>query len=218
MENWNKGGGKVMKKQFDYEKSYEQSNFKVLIYNGDIKAKKLNKEDLKIRKVIESHNTKVSDIKSEMKHKDSDGMDIKKAIYKIKCEAEMAIKNINKSSCIKADVKVKLDVRQKMIASDKISKISYVSGNVIKLNKKITKHTEYVDYISKVNLSCLFNVFDGWDIGKIYSCPIIDGNFGWISKDDNGFYRYFTKTKDGHSYSLSFLDLIEVIQCLFSLA
>ena len=80
----------------------------------------------------------------------------------------------------------------------------------IKSNKAdINNYDELFDFFSNVNIC---DYFDGVEVNKNFECKLIEGNFAWISKSDNGHYRYFSKPKEGGKViGLDFIDLAEIL-------
>ncbi|KIL38692.1 hypothetical protein SD70_24915 [Gordoniibacillus kamchatkensis] len=46
-----------------------------------------------------------------------------------------------------------------------------------------------------------------------YHCELIFGNDAWISKDESGIYRYFSKIHFGGTIGLNIFDVIEILYC-----
>lgn len=85
----------------------------------------------------------------------------------------------------------------------------------IEKSKEIVKmylENEYEDIIEIFNKIDLTNVIKGIDtLNKFFECKLIEGNICWISKDSNGHFRYFTRSKTKITYSLDFIDLYSII-------
>lgn len=66
----------------------------------------------------------------------------------------------------------------------------------------------------------LFHLLSQIDIGQCFSpniplndytpCRLIKGNYAWISRNEQGHYRYFSKRKDQVAISFDFLDFVEI--------
>lgn len=66
----------------------------------------------------------------------------------------------------------------------------------------------------------LFHLLSQIDIGQCFTpilplndffpCRLFKGNYAWISRNDQGHYRYFSKRKDKVAISFDFLDFVEI--------
>lgn len=61
----------------------------------------------------------------------------------------------------------------------------------------------------KVKLNVFFNEYR--EINKYYQCSLIKENSSWISVDDNGEYRYFSRKPNGKVFIFDILDLLQIV-------
>lgn len=81
-----------------------------------------------------------------------------------------------------------------------------------KLPPSIKTDIQFTNHISKQNLfSIVFPEFERFDQGSWQACIFTKQNVGWITKDDQGYYRYCTKSKEtGVIFGFSLLDIMEI--------
>ena len=61
----------------------------------------------------------------------------------------------------------------------------------------------------KVKLNVFFNEYR--EINKYYQCSLIKENSSWISVDENGEYRYFSRKPNGKVFIFDILDLLQIV-------
>ena len=98
--------------------------------------------------------------------------------------------------------------------SDVLSINSIIPQNQIKMPQKIKNHAQFLEHIRKQDLRFYFSPLSKWEVNKFYDCVLIEGNFAWISMDEDGSYRYFSKAKNGATTGLDWFDLIMIIEDL----
>lgn len=60
----------------------------------------------------------------------------------------------------------------------------------------------------KIKINVFFKEYR--EINKYYSCVLIKGNSSWISVDDDGEYRYFSRKPNGKVFIFDVLDLFQI--------
>ncbi|WDM21270.1 hypothetical protein [Paenibacillus polymyxa] len=75
----------------------------------------------------------------------------------------------------------------------------------------MTTTQEFEHYIQSQN--AFGKVFGNLDMeeDEWYTCDFVAGNDAWISRDDVGVYRYFSKTRWGGTISLNIFDVVEIV-------
>lgn len=111
---------------------------------------------------------------------------------------------------------VKLTSNDKVVIHRKI--IDFDNPFIILSNVKKELKT---NQLSIDNYEDLFNFFSNIDmcllfkekikINQKFKCKVINGNFAWISRAENGHFRYFSKLGKTKAIGLDFIDLAEIL-------
>ncbi|WP_339179267.1 hypothetical protein [Paenibacillus sp. FSL R5-0701] len=123
----------------------------------------------------------------------------------------MDIYSIFKIGNVKPNTIEKNIIRQYLHNTDRIQQFQ-IRSDIDKEDFPAIKSTqEFEQYIQAQNI--FGRVFSNLDIEETewYYCEFIAGNDAWISKDEAGVYRYFSKTRWGGTISLSIFDIAEII-------
>jgi len=141
---------------------------------------------------------------------------IKRIIQKNNIEG-IDLKEINLMEYVILTGEEKALLAQELLKNGNMVKLQTSDDIIAQMNieipVQITKHKQFVEYIQRREdiFMSYFKAFTDWKIGKFYDCIISVGNFAWISKDDKGITRYFSKNpNDGKSFGLNIFDLIEI--------
>jgi len=180
-------------------------------YSGVEKDKKKpqkNKIQIKREKIL---NEKIEKRKRELEEAGVSGKEVSKEIFKIIQEEK------NKSDEEFRYKKIK-DLLREGLSDEDISDVlsinSIIPQNQIKMPQKIKNHAQFLEHIRKQDLRFYFSPLSKWEVNKFYDCVLIEGNFAWISMDEDGSYRYFSKAKNGATTGLDWFDLIMIIEDL----
>ncbi|AMN31330.1 hypothetical protein BFS06_11565 [Clostridium perfringens] len=85
--------------------------------------------------------------------------------------------------------------------------------SIVEEMKGISSSNIYT-FLGQIDLTKIINGMT--TLNKYYDCPFIPGNLGWISKNSENHYRYFTTNKKKITYSLDFIDLYGISKNLYS--
>jgi len=137
------------------------------------------------------------------------GVEYSSAVFKIKLKADRRMQR--GQSYLKPDKEVMEAIRTHLLerqVMDCLKTRESISG----MEGQMKSYYEFDEFAMKSNLFA--NVFPQL-IGKtteegFFECKIIPNNFAWISKDEKGVYRYYTKRKNGHTMGLNIYDLMEI--------
>lgn len=123
----------------------------------------------------------------------------------------MDINSIFTGGNVKPNTIEKNIIRQYLHNTDRIQQFQ-ISSYIDNKDFSAMKSTqEFEQYIQAQNI--FGRVFSNLEMeeDEWYYCEFIAGNDAWISKDEAGVYRYFSKTRWGGTISLSIFDIAEII-------
>lgn len=129
----------------------------------------------------------------------------------------ITMKEFERKQSQKSDRKsIRLTAEEKMLIHKNIIKnpssyhfLSQIKRRIKSNELDINNYDELFDFFSNVNI-CDF--FDGVEVNSNFECKLIQDSFAWISKADNGHYRYFSRPKEGGKVvGLDFIDLAEIL-------
>ncbi|GAE37387.1 hypothetical protein [Halalkalibacter akibai] len=151
-------------------------------------------------------------VRRELKEQGCKGVEYKNKVFEAKQLLEREIANgiIRKYLKLTASNK---KVFQTHILEHNLTPLFQTSADIhYQLPKSIKTDLQFTNHITKQNLfSTVFHSFKRFDKGKWEHCIFTKDNVGWISKDNNGYYRYFSKkVKTGVTIGFSLLDLIQI--------
>ncbi|QZN76186.1 hypothetical protein [Paenibacillus sp. DR312] len=123
----------------------------------------------------------------------------------------MDINSIFTGGNVKPNTIEKNIIRQHLHNTDRIQQF-HIRSDIDKEKFPVIKSTqEFEHYIQREN--AFGKVFGNLDMveDEWYYCDFVSGNDAWISKDEAGVYRYFSKTKLGGTISLNIFDVVEIV-------
>ncbi|MFC0212121.1 hypothetical protein ACFFK0_06570 [Paenibacillus chartarius] len=124
----------------------------------------------------------------------------------------MDIYSIFNGGNVKPQTYEKKILRQYLIQTGRIHRFQLKTNTGTRI-KEIRTTQEFDRYVQTRNIfSELFINLD-MEEREWYCCEFILGNDAWISKDENGVYRYFSKTRFGSTIGLNIFDVIEILFC-----
>lgn len=104
-------------------------------------------------------------------------------------------------------------VFQNYILEHELLPLFQISDNAdYQLPPSILTECQFTNHITKQNLfSTVLPEFKRFYEGKWEPCIFTNADVGWITRDNDGYYRYCSKSiKTGVIFGLSLLDLIEI--------
>lgn len=140
------------------------------------------------------------------------GLEYKNKVYQAKKELEREIKNGIIRKYYKPTGTHK-QIFQTHILKHNLLPLFRTSDNIhYLLSKTIKTDNQFTVHISKQDLfSKVFPEFKRFDVGDWQTCIFTKDNVGWITRDNDGYYRYCTKSvKTGVIFGFSLFDLIEI--------
>jgi hypothetical protein len=110
---------------------------------------------------------------------------------------------------------IKLDSQEKKALhvelKDKLSLVFSFSQLKKSIAPKSVRINNYEDLFSFFSNANMFEfVKQGETIDTYFPCSLIEGNYAWISKTDNGHFRYFSKAKNSNVIGFDLIDLLEI--------
>ncbi|MNW32981.1 hypothetical protein D3C74_99340 [compost metagenome] len=123
----------------------------------------------------------------------------------------MDINSIFTGRNVKPNTIAKNIIRQYLHNTDRIQQFQ-IRSDINKGDFPAMKSTqEFEQYIQAQNI--FGRVFSNLDMeeDEWYYCDFIAGNDAWISKDEAGVYRYFSKARWGGTISLNIFDVVEIV-------
>ncbi|MGP3783677.1 hypothetical protein [Paenibacillus sp. 1A_MP2] len=123
----------------------------------------------------------------------------------------MDIYSIFTGGNVKPNTIAKNIIRQYLHNTDRIQQFHIRSHINNKDFSAITTTQEFEHYIQSQN--AFGKVFTNLNMeeDEWYYCDFIAGNDAWISKDETGVYRYFSKARWGGTISLNIFDMVEIV-------
>ncbi|MFC5732548.1 hypothetical protein [Cytobacillus gottheilii] len=155
---------------------------------------------------------KLDKVRTELKEQGYSGVEYMNKVFEAKqvLEKELANGIIRKYLKLTASNK---KIFQTHILGHNLTPLFQTSDKAhYQLPPSVKTDKQFTDYISKQNLfSTVFPSFKRFDEGKWEHCIFSKNHVGWISKDNKGYYRYFSKNvKTAVTIGFSLLDLIEI--------
>lgn len=140
------------------------------------------------------------------------GIEYKNKVFHTKLQIEREIKNDIMSEYVKPTIRHKQILHLHLLDHNLLHLFKTTENLQYKLPTSIKSHIDFTNHISKRNLlSTVFPKFKRFDTGGRQHCIFTPQNVGWIAKDDQGYYRYFSKSeKTGVVLGFSLLDLMEI--------
>lgn len=123
----------------------------------------------------------------------------------------MDINSIFTGGNVKPNTIEKNIIRQHLHNTDRIQQF-HIRSDIDKEKFPVIKSTqEFEHYIQREN--AFGKVFGNLDMveDEWYYCDFIAGNDAWISKDEAGVYRYFSKARWDGTISLNIFDMVEIV-------
>lgn len=109
----------------------------------------------------------------------------------------------------------KLDSQEKQTLheqlKDNLSNIfsfSQLQKSIAPKSIRINNYEDLFTFFSKANMFEF--VSQAETIDTYFPCSIFEGNYAWISKNENGHFRYFSKIQNANAISLDLIDLLEI--------
>lgn len=138
------------------------------------------------------------------------GVAYSREIFKIKLKADRRMQRgktyLKPNREMKEAIRLHMHEKQSMNYFEK-RKSSNESETIIK------SKSEFDEFALKNNL--FEDVFPQLVTNKnengYFDCNLISNNFAWISKDDKGVYRYYSKRSNGCTIGLNIYDLVEIV-------
>lgn len=91
---------------------------------------------------------------------------------------------------------------------DEIFSITSLKKSIAPKKVRINNYEQLFDFFSQSNM---FEFVNGVKLLDTYfKCSILDGNFAWISKDERGHFRYFSKNTNHVVFGFDLIDLLEI--------
>lgn len=85
--------------------------------------------------------------------------------------------------------------------------LNKIQEEVCNQNISIDTYPDLFEFISQIDIGkCFTPVIN---LNEYMSCRIFEGNYAWISRNQDGHYRYFSKRRKGKTVSLDLLDFVE---------
>lgn len=122
-------------------------------------------------------------------------------------EREEERKHSKKSRKLTAQEKMELHLRLKDELEQRLS-FSNLKKHISPKSVKINNFDDLFSFFSKVNLFHLIPLAEQLD--TFIPCCLIDGNVGWISKNQEEHFRYFSKGTNQQTIGFDLLDLLEI--------
>jgi hypothetical protein len=113
---------------------------------------------------------------------------------------------------LKVSDREKKVLHQNLCQSWMLSSFTNEDGTCLQLPNKVRSHEDFGNYVIRTNLfGVVFHKLQEFVVDQRYPCELVPDNFAWISKDEKGIYRYFSKMKEGRTIGLNIIDLMEII-------
>lgn len=109
----------------------------------------------------------------------------------------------------------KLESHEKQVLHEELkSKLSGIfsfsrlQNSIVHKSISINTYDELFSFFSKANMFEFIR--EAKTLNDFFPCSIIAGNYAWISKTENGHYRYFSKSKETNTIGFDLIDLLEI--------